>query len=53
MSSLHENRVLGRSGARLLNEQELQQIAGGFITNVCTISLPKGTHDGDCLVPPA
>ena len=25
-----ENRVLSRAGARILNDEELQQIAGGF-----------------------
>jgi bacteriocin-like protein len=28
-----ENRVLSRSGARILNEEELQQVAGGFKSN--------------------
>jgi len=32
MSNLQEtNRVLGRVGARLVSEEELQQIAGGFV----------------------
>lgn len=32
MSNLQEkNRVLGRVGARLLSDDELQKIAGGFI----------------------
>jgi hypothetical protein len=31
MSNLQEtNRVLGRAGARLLSDEEIQQIAGGF-----------------------
>ena len=53
MSNLQEKRVLVRVGARLLSEQELQQIAGGFVTNVCTNDLTTGKLDGDCLVPPA
>ncbi len=28
---MEENRVLSRVGARLVSEEELQQIAGGFI----------------------
>lgn len=28
---METNRVLGRVGARLLNDDEIQQIAGGFI----------------------
>lgn len=53
MSNVQENRVLGRLGARLLTDQELQQIAGGFITANCTIAFPSGLRDGDCHVPPA
>jgi len=31
MSNMQEaNRVLGRAGARLLSDEEIQQIAGGF-----------------------
>jgi len=34
MSNLQEtNRVLGRAGARLVSEEELQQVAGGFKTH--------------------
>ena len=54
MSSLHEqNRVLGRAGARLLSEQELQQISGGIHTNVCSFNPITCQVDGDCIVPPA
>ena len=36
MSNLQEtNRVLSRVGARLLNHEDLQQIAGGFSTGQC------------------
>ena len=29
---MEDNRVLGRAGARLVSEEELEQIAGGFKT---------------------
>jgi bacteriocin-like protein len=32
---METNRVLSRVGARLLNDEELQQIAGGFLTGPC------------------
>ncbi len=48
-----QNRVLGRAGARLLSEQELQQITGGFHTNVCSFNPITCIIDGDCIVPPA
>jgi len=53
MSNLQENRVLGRAGARLLSEQELQQISGGFHTSLCSNDPTTGAIDGDCLIPPA
>ena len=52
MPNSQENRVLGRIGARPLTDQELQQIAGGFITASCTVAFPSGSRDGDCHVPP-
>lgn len=53
MSNVQENRVLGRAGARLLSEPELQQITGGFHTTVCSFN-PITCHiDGDCIIPPA
>ncbi len=52
MSKSQENRVLGRTGARLVTDDELQQIIGGFITASCTIAFPSGLRDGDCHVPP-
>ena len=30
MSNLETNRVLGRAGARLVSDEEVQQVAGGF-----------------------
>jgi len=53
MSNLLETRVLGRAGARLLSQQELQQITGGFHTNVCSFNPTTCQVDGDCIVPPA
>jgi hypothetical protein len=49
MQNLQENRVLGRSGARLVSEVELQNITGGFQTGVCTYDTVKCVYlDGDC-----
>lgn len=46
MANEKENRVLGRKGARVVNEQELDRINGGVHTEtVCTFG-PKGL-DGD------
>lgn len=54
MSNLQEhNRVLGRAGARLLSEDELKQISGGFHTNLCSFDPTTCIADGDCIVPPA
>jgi bacteriocin-like protein len=53
MSNSQENRVLGRAGARLLSEEELQQISGGFHTSLCSNDPTTGAIDGDCLIPPA
>ena len=36
MSNHENNRVLGRTGARDLTIKEIQQVAGGFITLICT-----------------
>ena len=51
--SQEQNRVLGRAGARLLSENELKQITGGFHTNVCSFNPTTCVVDGDCLLPPA
>ncbi len=53
MSNLQENRVLGRTGARVLSEQELQQVSGGFHTSLCSFNSITCQVDGDCIVPPA
>ena len=55
MSNSQENRVLGRLGARLLREEELQKVTGGFKTGVCSFD-PNTCRvlDGDCTtIPPA
>jgi bacteriocin-like protein len=60
MSNLQEtNRVLSRVGARLLSDEELQQIAGGFrvgalVTGACVYD-PATCRviSGDCrFIPP-
>jgi hypothetical protein len=65
MSNLQEtNRVLGRAGARILSDEEQQQIAGGFRVNRSFGSFGTGACNydpvtcrvisGDCSdVPPA
>ena len=55
MQKSQENRVLGRTGARLLKEEELHKISGGFQTGVCSFD-PNTCRvlDGDCSkIPPA
>ena len=47
MSNSQENRVLGRTGARLVTEQELQEIKGAVQTFVCSIDPTTGAKDGD------
>jgi hypothetical protein len=45
------DRVLSRVGARLLNEKELEGVAGGmkFVSRAaCTFNFPTCTFDGDC-----
>jgi hypothetical protein len=42
-----DNRVLGRAGARLVTEQELQEIKGAVQTFVCSIDPTTGAKDGD------
>jgi bacteriocin-like protein len=55
MSNSQENRVLGRLGARLLSEEELKNITGGFQTAACTFDpIACQVLDGDCSkIPPA
>ena len=44
MSNFQEtNRVLGRVGARLLSDEEIQQIAGGFIVRGGSFGSGLGT----------
>jgi hypothetical protein len=45
------NRVLARMGARLLNEQECEQVAGGIHTANCTFNPKTCAMDGDCEPP--
>jgi len=47
MSNSQENRVLGRTGARLVTEQELHEIKGGVQTFVCSVNPLTGARDGD------
>ena len=41
-----DSRVLARTGARLVTEDELKQVSGGFNTARCTIV--NCNPDGDC-----
>jgi len=52
---METNRVLSRVGARLLNDEELQQISGGFSTGACVWDLILCRPiSGDCQkFPPA
>jgi len=51
MSNLQEtNRVLGRAGARLLSDEELQEIAGGF--RVGRSFFGSGLGTGACVYDP-
>jgi hypothetical protein len=53
MSEKETNRVLVRTGARLLSREECEHVAGGFQTNVCTINRQTCNADGDsCHVQP-
>ena len=51
MSPQETNRVLGRLGARILTEQEVEQVAGGIVTNPCTFNPTTCAMDGDCEPP--
>ena len=52
---METNRVLGRVGARLLSDEELQQISGGFSTGACVWDpILCRPISGDCQkLPPA
>jgi len=45
----HNNRVLGRAGARELTLEETEQVAGSFLahTNVCSALTTTGNSFGD------
>jgi hypothetical protein len=46
---METNRVLGRIGARLLNDEEIQQIAAGFIIGKSLgRSFSSSPHTGAC-----
>ena len=52
--SKSEDRVLTRLHARLLTQEELEQVPGGFMLRPrCTIDLVTCTMDGICSPPPA
>ena len=42
------DRVLVRVGARQLNDKELEMVAGGILTHLCTFNSTTCTSDGDC-----
>jgi hypothetical protein len=44
----NDNRVLARTGARLLSEAELEEIAGGFAISRCTFDPTTCHFDGVC-----
>ena len=43
-----QNRVLGRLNARELGAEELNVVAGGFFTALCSFKPGSPTFDGDC-----
>lgn len=43
-----ENRVLSRVGARLLSEDELKEVSGGFNIGRCTFNPQTCAMDGVC-----
>ena len=55
MSTLQENRVLGRAGARHLSDEEIQQVTGGLNTAACVYDpVQCRVISGDCqFIPPA
>jgi hypothetical protein len=48
MSDQIDNRVLGRIGARLLNEAELEEVNGGYSISTCTFNPKTCAMDGVC-----
>jgi hypothetical protein len=53
--SQETNRVLSWVGARILGDEELRQVAGGFVTGVCVFDpITCRVISGDCSkIPPA
>lgn len=53
MNNQKENRVLGRSGARLVTEDEVSVVNGGLMTETACSIGPRGPDGdqftGDCL----
>ena len=47
-----EDRVLNRLGARTLDREELDQIAGGINTGRCSFNPTTHSYDGDCTPEP-
>jgi hypothetical protein len=41
----NDNRVLGRVGARKLNESETTQVAGGFVPTLLSVIYTNGGSD--------
>lgn len=41
----HQNRVLGRTGARKLTEDEVNGVAGGFIPTLLSVISTNGGSD--------
>ncbi len=44
-------RVLGRSGARVITEEEMKQVSGALRTGLCTFNPTTCAMDGDCSPP--
>jgi hypothetical protein len=47
-----QERVLNRLGARLLHLEELDQVAGGINTGLCSFNPKTHSYDGDCTPEP-
>lgn len=47
-----ETRVLGRLGARVITEQEMNLVSGAFNTGLCTFNPTTCAIDNDCSPPP-
>lgn len=53
MSNTREqHRVLSRLGARLLGPEELEHVAAGINTGLCTFNPTTHSYDGDCTPEP-